>query len=86
LVATGKDTVTEVVKLMPTGFAAIALMLNLGVIFAALNDLVGMAVSTANAIGPAMLTDQLVAFAIVDEVGECSHRCSQSLFTVYDEA
>jgi hypothetical protein len=85
-VATGKDTVTEIVKLMPTGLAAIALAINLSVILATLDDLVGMAMGTAHTICPAMVTDQLVAFAIVDEVGECSHRCSQSLFTVYDEA
>jgi hypothetical protein len=66
---TGKDTVTEVIKLMPTGFAAIALTINLGVILATLNDLVGMTMGTANAIRPAMLTDQLVALAVVDEVG-----------------
>ena len=71
---------------MPTGFATIALAINLGVILAAFNDLMGMTMGTAHAIGPAMLTDQLVAFAIVDEVGECSHRYSQSLFTAYDEA
>ncbi len=65
-----EDRPAQIIKTAAATLATVALPVLLGVVNAVADDGATGAAWAANAVGPAMLTDHLVAFRVVDEGGE----------------
>ena len=70
LMMAGQDRPGQVVEATAAAFATVALALPLRLVVTITDHRVARATGTADAIGPAMLTDQLVAPPVINERGE----------------
>jgi hypothetical protein len=66
----GEDRPAQIIETAAAPLATVALAVLLSVVNAVADDGTTGAAGAANAIGPAMLTDHLVALRVVDEGGE----------------
>jgi hypothetical protein len=74
LVMTREDGPREVVKPPLTSVAEVALAMRLSVITPVLDDRLGRAMGAENPVGPAHLSNGLVALGVVDQVPDVDHR------------
>jgi len=70
LMMAGQDRPGQVIEAAAAAFATVALAVGLFLIMAITGHRMARTARTANAIGPTMLTDQIVAFLVIDERGE----------------
>ena len=70
LMMAGQDRPGQVIEATAAAFATVALALPLGLVMTITDHRMARTTGTANAIGPTMLTDQLVAPPIINERGE----------------
>jgi hypothetical protein len=70
----GENGPGQVIEVLLTDLALIALTLRLGRIVALFGDRYGVAMGTRDTLGPAQLADGLEALQVVDEVLDVDHR------------
>jgi hypothetical protein len=70
LVMAGQDRSGQIIETAAAAFATVALAPRLFLIMTVTDHRMAGTAGTANAIGPTMLTDQLVALVVINERGE----------------